>query len=188
MRSHDTDPASTSEETLAVLDDQRYTEISARLRAEGFEPDQNAAGNPTVQRWRLGELKVDFLMPPAPGQDPTRRVQNLEPDFGALVTRGLELAFNEREQVTIVGRTLAGEKAMREVPVCGLGGLPSVMGAVPAWRVVRPGSCVGPGDALPSGGSRVAKRVNRVTIRARRSCRHRQARRRAFWVSSGCTK
>ena len=120
MRSHDTDPASTSEETelvrsacltvavtlgtylgdvvivgglvpsllidsqraepteadddhpgtndldlglsLAVLDDQRYTEISARLRAEGFEPDQNAAGNPTVQRWRLGELKVDFIV------------------------------------------------------------------------------------------------------------------------------
>ena len=107
--------------SLAVLDDERYTEISARLRAEGFEPDQNAAGNPTVQRWRLGDLKVDFLMPPAPGQDPTRRVQNLEPDFGALVTRGLELAFNERSQVTIVGITLAGEEATREVPVCGPG-------------------------------------------------------------------
>jgi hypothetical protein len=107
--------------SLAVLDDQRYTEISARLRAEGFEPDENAAGNPTVQRWRRGELKVDFLMPPAPGQDPTRRVQNLEPDFGALVTRGLELAFNERVQVTILGRTLSGEEATREVPVCGPG-------------------------------------------------------------------
>lgn len=107
--------------SLAVLDDQRYTEISARLRAEGFEPDENAAGNPTVQRWRLGDLKVDFLMPPAPGQDPTRRVQNLEPDFGALVTRGLELAFNERSLVTIVGTTLVGEEATREVPVCGPG-------------------------------------------------------------------
>lgn len=107
--------------SLAVLDDQRYTEISARLRAEGFEPDKNSAGNPTVQRWRLGELKVDFLMPPAPGQDPTRRVQNLEPDFGALVTRGLELAFNERVQVAIAGRTLSGEEATREVPVCGPG-------------------------------------------------------------------
>ncbi len=107
--------------SIAVLDDQRYTEISARLRAEGFEPDENAAGNPTVQRWRLGDLKVDFLMPPAPGQDPTRRVQNLEPDFGALVTRGLELAFNERSQVTIAGTTLTGEEATREVPVCGPG-------------------------------------------------------------------
>ena len=107
--------------SLAVLDGERYTEISARLRAEGFEPDENAAGNPTVQRWRLGDLKVDFLMPPAPGQDPTRRVQNLEPDFGALVTRGLELAFNERSQVTIAGTTLTREEATREVPVCGPG-------------------------------------------------------------------
>ncbi len=107
--------------SLAVLDDQRYTEISARLRAEGFEPDENAAGNPTVQRWRLGNLKVDFLMPPAPGQDPSRRVQNLERDFGALVTRGLELAFNERVQVSIVGRTLSGEEVTRDVPVCGPG-------------------------------------------------------------------
>jgi hypothetical protein len=39
--------------SLAVLDDERYTEISPRLRAEGFEPDENAAGNPTVQRARL---------------------------------------------------------------------------------------------------------------------------------------
>lgn len=107
--------------SLAVLDDQRYTEISARLRAEGFEPDANAAGNPTVQRWRRGELKVDFLIPPAPGHDPARRVQNLEPDFGALVTRGLELAFNERVHVTIVGTTLSGEEATRAVPVCGPG-------------------------------------------------------------------
>ena len=107
--------------SLAVLDDQRYTEISARLRAEHFKPDENAAGNPTVQQWRSGDLKVDFLMPPAPGQDTNRRVQNLEPDFGALVTRGLELAFNECVKVPIVGKTLSGEEATRDVPVCGPG-------------------------------------------------------------------
>ena len=107
--------------SLAVLDDQRYTEISARLRAEHFEPDENDAGNPTVQRWRRGDLKVDFLMPPAPGQDANLRVQKLEPDFGALVTRGLELAFNERVQVPIVGTTLSGEEATRDLPVCGPG-------------------------------------------------------------------
>ena len=43
---------------LAVLNEERYTEISSRLRAEGFKPDHNDAGNPTVQRWRLGQLKV----------------------------------------------------------------------------------------------------------------------------------
>jgi hypothetical protein len=76
---------------LALLDDERYAEISRRLRSEGFKPDTNENGNQTVQRWRLGELKVtvDFLMPPAPTQDLAMRVQNLEPDFGALVTPGL---------------------------------------------------------------------------------------------------
>jgi len=106
---------------LALLDDERYTEISARLRAEGFAPDTNDAGNPTVQRWRLGELTVtvDFLMPPAPEQAPTLRVQNLQPDFGALVTPGLELAFDERVEVDLDGHTLKGERARRTIPVCG---------------------------------------------------------------------
>src|SRR5262249_9059276 len=86
---------------VALRDDQRYAEISAGLRAEGFEPDTNDNGNRTVQRWRLGQLKVtiDFLMPPPAGQDASVRVQNLQPDFGALITPGLELAFAERVEV-----------------------------------------------------------------------------------------
>jgi hypothetical protein len=106
---------------LALLDDERYTEISRRLRSEGFKPDTNENGNQTVQRWRLGELKVtvDFLMPPAPAQDLAVRVQNLEPDFGALVTPGLELAFDERVKIELNGHTLTGERARRTVPVCG---------------------------------------------------------------------
>ncbi|MGD0452232.1 MAG: nucleotidyl transferase AbiEii/AbiGii toxin family protein [Solirubrobacteraceae bacterium] len=106
---------------LALLDDERYAEINRRLRSEGFEPDTNENGNPTVQRWRLGELKVtiDFLMPPAPDQNLALRVQNLQPDFGALVTPGLELAFDERVDIELDGHTLAGERARRIVPVCG---------------------------------------------------------------------
>lgn len=106
---------------VALLDDERYAEISARLRAEGFHPDTNDAGNPTVQRWRLGDLKVtiDFLMPPAPDQANALRVQNLEPDFGALVTPGLALAFDERVQIELEGFTLKGERARRAIPVCG---------------------------------------------------------------------
>lgn len=106
---------------LALLDDERYAEISARMRAEGFAPDTNDAGNPTVQRWRLGELKVtvDFLMAPAPEQAAALRVQKLEPDFGALVTPGLELAFDERVQVELDGHTLKGERTRRTIPVCG---------------------------------------------------------------------
>jgi predicted nucleotidyltransferase len=106
---------------LALLDDERYAEISRRLRSEGFKPDTNENGNQTVQRWRLGELKVtvDFLMPPAPAQDLAMRVQSLEPDFGALVTPGLELAFDERVNIELDGHTLTGERARRTVPVCG---------------------------------------------------------------------
>lgn len=106
---------------LAVLDDQRYAEISARLRAEGFEPDTNDAGNQTVQRWRLGDLKVtvDFLIPPAPDQDERVRVQNLEGDFGALITPGLQLAFDERVDIELDGHTLQGERVRRTIPVCG---------------------------------------------------------------------
>lgn len=106
---------------LALLDDERYAEISARLRAEGFEPDKNEAGNPAVQRWRLGtlEVTVDFLMPPAPDQDERVRVQNLEGDFGALITPGLQLAFDERVDVELDGFTLKGERVSRTIPVCG---------------------------------------------------------------------
>jgi len=32
---------------IALLDDKQYTEISKRLRQEGFEPDVNERGNPT---------------------------------------------------------------------------------------------------------------------------------------------
>lgn len=106
---------------IAVLDDKRYADISHRLRQEGFGPDQNPKGNPAVQRWRLGDLKVtiDFLMAPLPGQDATRRIQSLEPDFGALVMPGVELAFDERIHVELDGHTLAGEKVTRTIPVCG---------------------------------------------------------------------
>lgn len=35
--------------SLALLDDAQYTEVSARLRAEHFEPDKDDAGNPPGQ-------------------------------------------------------------------------------------------------------------------------------------------
>lgn len=51
---------------LAILGDDRYAEISHRLRQEGFEPDTNDRGK-VVLRWRLGgvKIRVDFLMPPS---------------------------------------------------------------------------------------------------------------------------
>lgn len=109
--------------SIALLDDKRYAEVSARLRAEGFGPDRNAVGNEVRQRWRLGDLPVtvDFLMEPPPGYDGSARLHDLEPDLAALVAQGLDLAFNERVDVELDGTTIAGEKLRRVVPVCGPG-------------------------------------------------------------------
>lgn len=106
---------------IALLDDKQYTEISKRLRQEGFEPDVNERGNPTPQRWKLGNLSVtvDFLLQPIPGAEQGGRVQPLEGDFGALIAPGLQLAFDERQDVLLDGHALTGEKVRRTVPVCG---------------------------------------------------------------------
>jgi predicted nucleotidyltransferase len=106
---------------VVLLDDRRYTEISERLRQEGFEPDNNDRGNPTPQRWKLGELNVtvDFLIPPIQGAEQGGTIQQLEGDFAALIAPGLQLAFDERIEVVVDGLTLKGEQVRRAIPVCG---------------------------------------------------------------------
>jgi hypothetical protein len=42
--------------------------------------------------------------------------------FGALITPGLELAFDERVNIELDGHTLTGEQTHRTVPVCGPAG------------------------------------------------------------------
>ena len=106
---------------IALLDDEQYAELGERLRQEGFGPDKNSKGNPTPQRWKLGSLKVtiDFLLPPLPGVEDDRRMQPLEGDLSAIITPGLQLAQNERENVLVDGSTLKGERVKRAIPVCG---------------------------------------------------------------------
>jgi hypothetical protein len=108
---------------IALLDDRGYAEISARLRQEGFGPDKNAKGRPTPQRWKLAGMKVtvDFLLPCLPGGPAPSQVQPLEPDFGALVIPGIELAADERESIELDGVTLQGQRITRKIPVCGPG-------------------------------------------------------------------
>jgi len=106
---------------IALLRDGRYTEISRRLAQEDFRPDENEQGNATPQRWRLDGLNVtiDFLLPKLPGHPPEQRVQALDGNFAAFITPGLEVAFDERLEVPILGKTLKGEKVERTIPVCG---------------------------------------------------------------------
>jgi len=103
---------------LAVLHEERYRELAARLRDAGFKPDTNEKGQATRQRWRLGAVTVDFLIPPtAPRQG--GRLQDLEADLAAIITPGLALAFRDQERPTLKGTTSKGEKAERSFPVCG---------------------------------------------------------------------
>jgi hypothetical protein len=106
---------------IALLDNEEYAELGERLRQEGFGPDTNSRGNPTPQRWKLGSLKVtiDFLLPPVPGVGEDRRMQPLEGDLSAIITPGLQLAQDEREEVPLDGHTLKGEQVERVIPVCG---------------------------------------------------------------------
>jgi hypothetical protein len=106
---------------IGLLDDEQYAEISHRLRQEGFAPDHNENGNPTPQRWKLADfaVTVDFLLPPIPGAVTGGRVHKLEGDFGALIAPGLEVAFDERHEITVSGHTLKGETVRRRIPVCG---------------------------------------------------------------------
>lgn len=110
---------------IAVFDGARYREISKRLRDAGFEMDMNEKGNPTRQRWKIvgseGEAVVDFLIAPGSADDEAGSLRDLEVDFAAIITPGLDLAFRDREMIQISGTTIKGERCQRSIPVCGPG-------------------------------------------------------------------
>ncbi len=110
---------------IAILDEQRYHELFERLRSAGFQPDINEAGRPTNQRWRIESeghtVTVDFLIPATLESDRGGALRNLEEGFAAVITPGLELAFEDRRLVTLKGETLHHEQATREVWVCEAG-------------------------------------------------------------------
>ena len=109
---------------LSILDEERYLELSDRLRSAGFAPDTNWRGNPTRHRWRLqtvGTLTVDFLIQPSRESDTGGVLRDIEQDFAAVITPGLHLAFLDRRMIRIAGFTTAGERAERDLWVCGPG-------------------------------------------------------------------
>ncbi len=110
--------------SLGLFEESRYQAIADRLRGGGFVPDKNEEGNLTVQRWVLGEeegMTVDFLIPPTAPEEGGGEIKHLEEGFGAVITPGLELAFQDRQRVSLSGTTPAGEEAKREVWACGPG-------------------------------------------------------------------
>jgi len=110
--------------TLAVLDEGRYRTLTQRLRRAGFTADVNEQGNPTRQRWKIEndeKVTVDFLIQPSLPGDVGGKLHDIEQDFAAVIVPGLHLAFKDRTKVTLSGRTIKGERATRDIWVCGAG-------------------------------------------------------------------
>ena len=113
--------------SLSVLDEEKYRDISGRLRDAGFKAATKSDGKIVRQTWemtgKLGRITIDFLIPRSDKADPKRLLQDLEKDFGAIRTRGLELAFVDRRSVELDGPTIEGDRAKRTVQVAGLGAM-----------------------------------------------------------------
>ena len=110
--------------TITILEQGRYRTLTERLRRAGFSPDRNIKGRLTSQRWKptsAGTVTVDFLIPPSLEGDRGGTLRHIEPDFAAIITPGLHLAFEDRVRVTLSGTTIMAEQAKRSVWVCGPG-------------------------------------------------------------------
>jgi len=112
--------------TLALLDAKRYENFTERLRRADFEPDTNEENNPTFQRWKIElskdiKVTIDFVIPPSLENDVGGKLRNIEKDFAAVITPGLQLAFRDRQKISIRGKTILGAKASRQIWVCGPG-------------------------------------------------------------------
>ena len=110
---------------MALLDKEGYREISQRLAGAGFHPDSSSSGNPTPQRWVVtsdqDDVCVEFLIAPPNDEQTGGKIFHLEDRFAAIVTPGLELAFSDREQIRLHGKTLQGDLIERHLWVCGPG-------------------------------------------------------------------
>jgi hypothetical protein len=66
-------------------------------------------------------VTVDFLIDPGDSRKRGGTIWNLESTFAAIVAPGLRLAFLDQLSVPLSGRTIRGERAARDVWVCGPG-------------------------------------------------------------------
>lgn len=111
--------------SVALFGDSRYEKIEERIRRAGFENDVNEEGNKTTHRWKLEKsgikVTVDFQIPPTKPDDEGGTLRNLTENLSAVITPGLDLAFENPEPVEVSGETPFGEKAERTLQVCGPG-------------------------------------------------------------------
>ena len=109
---------------LAILNQERYRELGVRLRDAEMQPDVNDQGNRKFQSWTTSgahPVGVDFLIPPTDQTGEGGTLLHIESDLAAIVTPGLELAFEDRCRIALSGTTPSGAWATRDIPVCGPG-------------------------------------------------------------------
>ncbi len=109
---------------LAIFEGQRYEALTEQLRGSGIVPDMNKEGRLIHQRWKLRDypkVSLDFLIPPGEEEDQGGSLKHIQPDFAAIITPGLELAFVDRQRITLTGQTPGNEEGSRDVWVCGPG-------------------------------------------------------------------
>lgn len=110
---------------LGILDEERYIALVDQLVQAGFEPKRNEKNNVQPQAWSTGgDLKVivDFLIQPPNAEAVPGKLFHLEGGkLAAFIIPGLDLAFRDRERITLDGFTIHQEKAVRGVWVCGPG-------------------------------------------------------------------
>ncbi len=109
---------------FALVREERYHEVASRLRDAGFKPDDRD-GRTTRQRWRISDppVTVDFLIEPVNAQAKPGTLFSLTPEWAAINTPGLHLAFENSRIVRLTGETIVGETVAggRDVKVCGAG-------------------------------------------------------------------
>ena len=109
---------------FALVNEERYAEVTERLANAGFKPDLNAKGQPSRQRWRINDpqVTVDFLIEPTLGDESKAgKLFSLTPDWAAMIAPGLHLAFQNFKTITLDEATIKGEHAKRQIRVCGAG-------------------------------------------------------------------
>ena len=108
---------------FALVGEQRYQEVTDRLTQAGSQADVNDEGIQTRQRWRISDppVTVDFLIEPENKHAKPGSLFSLTKDWAAIVAPGLHLAFRDNRLVKLTGFTIAGEKASRDIRVCGAG-------------------------------------------------------------------
>lgn len=109
---------------LSVLTEEGYATIADLLRQAGYRPVEKEEDRIRRQTWRtdpaLGPIvTIDFLIPRSPRHLAGTRLQNLEPDFAALIVDGLQLVERDRRKIALSGRTIRGERTERSIWVCG---------------------------------------------------------------------